>query len=126
MVNIRSREQIIRHVGVDIRVVITPRDRCRDGRHVADELLVSQVELRVGVALDLVVAAGPAPARVPCYAVAADVVYCRALRAAALVFAPEIVVDCVGGLGGGAVLVAELLGESRGGQSEEGGGRLHG
>ena len=123
VVDVRRGEQVVRDVGVDVGVVVAPRHGGGDGGDVADELL-GEADLRVGVALDLVVRAGPLPRRVPLDARARDAVDGGALGARAGVLAPEVVIHRVGRRRGGAVLVAELLGECRGGKGEESGG-LH-
>ena len=110
VVYIRSGEKIVRHIRIYIRVIVAPRHGSRDSSNVADELLL-EVYAGIGVALHLAVAAGPVPGRVPLHAISADAVDCRALRAAAHVHTPKIIIYRVGCLVVCAVLVTELLGE---------------
>ncbi|KAF7114983.1 hypothetical protein CNMCM5793_000753 [Aspergillus hiratsukae] len=88
----------------------------RGGWDTADltDKLFGQYDLRVGVAFDLVVAAGTGPGRVPGYAGAGDAINVGALGAGARVLAPEVVVDGILAVAVAAILVTEGLSEGRG------------
>ncbi len=116
MVDIGGREEIVRHISVDVRVAVGPIDGRLDAVDLADEFLVEQV-LRVGVALDLVVATAPLPGGTPSDTRARSIIDGGALRARAGTFAPEIVVDYIGAARVGAILFA------KGGLSESHRGR---
>lgn len=125
MVGIRSCEQIVRDVGAGVGIIIAPLHGGGDTADLADKLL-SQGDLRVGVAFDLVVAAGPRPGRMPGYARVGDTIDIGALGAGARAHAPEVVVDGVAAVAVGGILVTESLSEGRGEESSKDRQGLHG
>lgn len=64
VVDICCGEEVVRDVGSDVCVAYGPDGRGRDGRDLRNEFL-REVTGGVGVALDVVVAAGPLPGRGP-------------------------------------------------------------
>ena len=105
MVDVGGREEVVRHIGVDVGVVVAPVHGGGDAVDAADELL-SEAQLRVGVALHAAGAARPGPAGVPRDAGAGHPVDVGALRAGAAALAPEVVVHRVGAAGVARVLTA--------------------
>ena len=124
MVDVRRSEEVVRDIGIDVGVVVAPLDGGRDGGDIADEFFI-QVNLRVSVALDLVVGAGPLPGGGPRDAGAGHAIDGRALGTRAAVLAPKVVVHGVWSAVLAAILGAELLGESSGGECGKKSG-LHG
>ena len=126
MVGIGSREEIIGDVGTDIVALVAPLGHAGDAANVTDEPLGAELLAGVGVALDIVLAAGPVPVGVPRDAAAVDVVDVRALVAGAGAGAPFVVVEVPALVVVVVELTAELLalGQSQR-REEEGEGGLH-
>src|SRR5690606_1487182 len=72
MVRVRRREEIIRNIGADLVTLIPPLSLVGNAINLAHELLGRELAARVGVALDVILAAGPRPLAVPLDAVGAD------------------------------------------------------
>lgn len=65
MIDIRCREEIIRNIGIDIRITIPPLRGGRNAFQLACELFGQATQLRIGIALDLVIVTGPVPGSRP-------------------------------------------------------------
>lgn len=128
VVNVRSSEEIVGDVSADISVVVAPLHSRRDLRDIADQLFF-ELHARVRVGLDGVLGAGPGPSGVPGDTGVRGAVEGCALGAASRVHSPHVVVDDVGALGDGAVLLAGFLRSNRTGHGRGHGedlGGLHG
>lgn len=116
MVGVSSREEIVGNVGANVGAAVGPsssRLHVADG---ADDALGANLESRVGVRLDVVLAARPGPVNVPSGAVAVGPVDVSALRTRAGTLTPAVVAELVAAVGVVGVLVAERLGEGEGGE----------
>lgn len=116
MVGVSSREEIVGNVGANVGAAVRPsssRLHVADG---ADDALGANLKSRVGVGLDVVLAARPGPVNVPSGAVAVGPVDVSALRTRAGTLTPAVVVELVAAVGVVGVLVAERLGEGEGGE----------
>lgn len=125
MVDISSCEQIVGYVCAGVGIIVAPLHGGWDTADLADKLL-GQGDLRVGVAFDLVVAAGPRPGRMPAYAGVGDAVDVGALGAGAGALAPEVVVDGIPAVAVGGILVTEGLSKGRGEEGSKDCEGLHG
>jgi len=125
MVHVRSGEQVVRDIGIDVAGRGAPLHARLDAADLADELL-GEGDLAVGVGLDLVGAALPVPLGAPGDAGVRDRVDGGDLATAGVGGAgtPEVVVDRVGGAGAG---VGGVLGaEGRDGRGGDRGGAHEG
>lgn len=116
MVRVSSREEIVGNVGANVGAAVGPsssRLHVADG---ADDALGANLESRVGIRLDIVLATGPGPVNVPSGAVAVGPVDVSALRTRAGTLTPAVVVELVAAVSVVGVLVAERLGEGKGGE----------
>lgn len=119
VVGIRRREQIIGDVGAHIAALVPPHGHAGDAADAADDALVGELAARVRVALDVVLAAGPRPVRVPRHAVGVDAVDVGALVARARAGTPLVVVEVPALAVVVVELAAELLGETQGREARE-------
>jgi hypothetical protein len=116
MIRVGSREEIVGNVGANVGTAVGPsssRLHVADG---ADDALGANLESRVGVRLDVVLAAGPGPVNVPSGAVAVGPVDVSALRTRAGTLTPAVVVELVAAVGVVGVLVAERLSKGEWGE----------
>lgn len=116
MVGVGSREEIVGNVGANVGTAVGPsssRLHVADG---ADDALGANLESRVGVRLDVVLAAGPGPVNVPSGPVAVGPVDVSALRTRAGTLTPAVVVELVAAVGVVGVLVAERLSKGEWGE----------
>lgn len=118
MVLVSCGEEIVGNIGVDIVIVVFPFGGGFDARKFANKLDV-KLHARVWEGLDRAVGAGPGPLGVPGNTAVGDAVDGSALRAAARVHSPHVVVDGVYTFVVAAILVAELLGGGSSGKSED-------
>lgn len=65
MIDISRSEQIICHVGVDVRIIVAPLHSGRNAANTADQLF-GQGHLGVRIAFDLATISRPCPGRMPC------------------------------------------------------------
>lgn len=110
MVRVCGREQVVGNVGAEVVPEVSPLGLRRDAADVAEQLLARQHAARVGEALDVVVAAGPVPVRVPLHARVQQDVDVGALAAGPGALAPRVVVEVVAVGRVVAVLATEALG----------------
>jgi hypothetical protein len=128
MVGVGSREKIIGNVGANVGTAVGPSS---SRLHVADgayKALGANLKSRVGVGLDVVLAAGPSPVNVPSGAVVVGPVNVSALRTRAGTLTPAVIVELIAAVGVVGVLVAKRLGKGEGGEKpgEEDKRTLHG
>ena len=118
MVLVSCGEEIVGNIGVDIVIAVFPFGGGFDARKLANKLDV-KLHARVREGLDRAVAAGPGPLGVPGNTVVGDAVNSGALRAAARVLSPHVVVDGVDTFVVAAILLAELLSGDSSHKSED-------
>lgn len=123
-VRVGAGEEVVGDVGADVPVVVVPLHHAGHGVYAGDGAAPLDGSARVGVALDVVLAARPLPRAAPADVVRRAAVDVGALRSAARVLAPHVVVDVVAVARPVAVLVAQRLDlpalEDRGGFSGRG------
>lgn len=118
VVLVSCSEEIIGNIGVDIAIVVFPFGGGFDARKLANKLYV-KLHARVWEGLDRAVGAGPGPLGMPGNTAVGDAVNGGALRAAARVLSPHVVVDGVDTFVVAAILITELLSGGSSGKSED-------
>ena len=94
MVLVRSGKHVVRHIGVNIGIVLFPFHIGGNTVDIAHELLL-EVDSGVRIALHTAFATVPGPSCVPRSTRAREAVNVDALGASPRILAPEVVVHCV-------------------------------
>lgn len=118
MVLVSCSEEIVGNISVDIVIVVFPFGGGFDARKLANKLDI-KLHARVWEGLDRVVGTGPGPLSMPGNTGVGDAVNGGALRAAARVLSPHVVVDGIDTFVVGTILFTELLSGGSSGKSED-------